>query len=176
MLFLFLLNVLGFYGIFLGLQFKSAMEANRNLDEERYADFDAVTFKVPLSIPYSSDNEDFERVSGEFEHEGEVYRLLKQKFSRDTLTLVCVKDREAMKINQAMTDYVKTFSDKPANAKQQNTKSLQSFCKDYVTTLVSIEPQASGWNETVVHPNSIERYSSFNPSRIKYPPRFALFA
>lgn len=173
MLFLFLLNILGFYGIFLGLQFKYAREANRNLDEEHYSDLDAVTFKVPLSIPYYSDNQGFERVSGEFENDGEVYRLLKQKYSADTLTIVCVKDREARKINQALKDYVKTFSDKPVNAKHHNSKSLQSFCKDYMTTLVSIESQASGWKKPVVYANPTQPYLSLNPSRIKYPPKHA---
>lgn len=171
MLVLFLLNVLGFYGIFLGLQFKVAQEANRNLDEERYSGGDMITFRIPLSIPYYAENQDYERVSGEFEHGGEVYRLLKQKYAGDVLYIVCVKDREAKKINQALEDYVKTFSDKPASAKGQSTKSLQAFSKDYLTTGVSIESQTSGWKKPVVYGNQVKKYLSLIPSRIKYPPK-----
>ena len=76
LLVLFLLNVLGFYGVFLGLQFKYAQEANDQLDDELYSSEDAMTFRVPLTVPYSTDNQDYERVSGEFEHGGDVYRRL----------------------------------------------------------------------------------------------------
>ena len=175
MLFLFLLNVLGFYGIFLGLQFKYAREANRNLDEDRYSSFDVVTFQVPLSIPYYSDHQDFERVKGEFEHEGEVYRLLKQKYAGDMLTLVCIKDHGAKNINQALANYVKTFTDKPVNSKQQNSKLPQSLCKDYLTTLVSVESQTSGWKKPAVYAIPAQQYLSLNPSRIEYPPKDAFF-
>ena len=175
MLFLFMLNVLGFYGIFLGLQFKYALDANRNLDEERYPSADEITFKVPLSVPYYADNQDYERVSGEFEYQGEVYRLLKQKYSGDVLYIVCVKDQEAKKFNQALTDYIKTFTDKPVNAKQQSTKSVQSLCKDYLSTGVSVESQASGWKKPVVYGHQTKRFQSLDPSRIKYPPKHLFF-
>jgi hypothetical protein len=174
MLLLFMLNVLGFYGIFLGLQFKYTQDANRNLDEERYSGGDEMTFKIPVAVPYYADNQDYERVTGEFEHDGDVYRLLKQKYSGDTLYIVCVKDVEAKKISQALTDYVKTFSDKPVNAKQQSTKSIQSFCKDYITTGISVESQASGWKEPVVYGHSMKNYLSLASTRIKYPPKHFL--
>ncbi|HMI65785.1 MAG TPA: hypothetical protein VK517_07115 [Cyclobacteriaceae bacterium] len=171
MLVLFLLNVLGFYGVFLGLQFKYAQEANDQLDAEQYSNADAVTFRIPLTVPYSTDHQDYERVSGEFEHDGEVYRLVKQKLFRDTLYIVCVKDNESKKINQALVDYVKTFSDKPVNAKQHNGKQVLSFIKDYVTTGVSVESQSSGWYKTFRYEDVTRHYLSLPSSRIKYPPR-----
>ncbi len=170
MLVLFLLNVLGFYGIFVGLQFKYAEKANQNLDEDRYSGADVLTFQIPLTVPYYSGTQDYERVNGEFEHEGEVYRLLKQKLYRDTLYIVCVKDRESKKINQALTDYVKTFTDKPVNAKQQNTKQLQAFSKDYFSTHISTESQSTGWNNSLIHSNFLTQYRYHGASDISYPP------
>jgi hypothetical protein len=171
MLFLFLLNALGFYGVFLGLQFKYAQEANDLLDEEQYSGADAMTFRVPLTVPYSTYQQDYERVSGEFEHDGEVYRLVKQKLLRDTLYIVCVKDIKSKKINQALIDYVKTFTDKPVNAKQQSGKQVLSFMKDYLNTGVSVESQSSGWKEAVVYGEFTRHYLSTFASRIKYPPK-----
>src|SRR5258708_25187170 len=112
MLVLFLLNVLGFYGVFLGLQFKYAQEANDQLDAEQYSSVDAVTFRIPLTVPYSTDHQDYERVSGEFEHDGEVYRLADQKVFRETLYIFCVKDNETNKINHARCYHVNKFSDR----------------------------------------------------------------
>jgi len=171
LLVLFLLNVLGFYGVFLGLQFKYAQEANDQLDDELYSSDDAMTFRIPLTVPYSTDHQDYERVSGEFEHDGDVYRLVKQKLFRDTLYIVCVKDIKTKKINQALVDYVKTFSDKPVNSKQHSGKQVPSFMKDYVTTGMSVESQSSGWKKTVGYGNFTRYYLSYHTSRIKHPPK-----
>src|SRR5882762_9317018 len=99
-LILFLLNAVGLYGILLGLQFRFASEVNKQLDEDQYSASEAITFHVPITLPYSSDEQDLHRLTGEFEHQGEVYRLVKQKLYRDTLYIVCVKDTKSKKINQ----------------------------------------------------------------------------
>lgn len=171
-LILFLLNAVGLYGILLGLQFKFASEANRALDEDKYSTSEAITFKIPMSLPYSIEDQGFQRVTGEFENQGEVYRLVKQKLSKDTLYIVCVKDTESKKINQALTDYVKTFSDRPFNAKQQGTKLAYSIIKDYLNTGISIENGAIGWKECVSFNELAVDDFSFYSSKIKYPPKF----
>ena len=171
MLIIFLLNVFGYYGIFVGLQFRNDLEANKWLDESKYSGADEVTLRIPISIPYLTDSKDFERVEGDFVHQGEVYRLLKQKYAGDTLTIVCVRDADAKKINQDLADYVKTFSDKPVNAKQQGAKSLMTFSKDYVTSTVSLEGSSSGWNLLVPYVNLTRPLISSILTGVKHPPR-----
>ncbi len=175
MLALFLLNAVGFYGVFLGLQLKDDQEANEKLDDDQYRDDAAITFKIPLTVPYASDNKDFERVTGKFEHEGEVYRLVKQKLYRDTLHIVCIKDSHSKNINQALTDYVKTFADHPINSKQ-SSKSIQLLTKDYLLTGTVIESQSLGWNKPVTHSDFKEDSISFLRNKIKYPPKPLLLA
>src|SRR6185369_12790657 len=144
LLILFLLNAVGLYGILLGLQFKFASEANLALDEDNYSTSEAITFRIPMTLTYSVEDQDFHRVSGEFENQGEVYRLVKQKLSKDTLYIVCVKDTKSQKINHALADYVKTFTDRPFNAKQQGAKLNYSIIKDYLNSGISIESDTSG--------------------------------
>jgi hypothetical protein len=171
-LLLFLLNAVGLYGILVGLQFKFASEKDKDIDEDRYSTSEITTFKVPLTIPYYLDEQDYQRVTGEFEHDGEVYRLVKQKLHRDTLYIVCVKDANSKKINQALTDYVKTFTDRPFNSKQQNSKSVYStVIKDYLNTGVTIEQGSDGWGENVSYIELVNRYLSLYVSKIKYPPK-----
>lgn len=141
---LFLLNVLGYYGVFVGLQVKSGQAMRDRFDSENYASEQEVTIRVPIAIPYATDSRGYERVDGEFEHNGQIYRLVKQKLQSDTLFIVCIKDNHAAKINQALADYVKTFTDMPFNTKQ-NVKA-QIFSKDYISTSISIETLAMGWN------------------------------
>lgn len=172
MLALFLLNVLGFYGIFLGLQFRMAQVVNEQLDQNNYSESDAVTFRIPVTMPYAVYNADYERVTGEFEHDGETFRLLKQRLYNDTLFVVCVKDHESKKINEAIADFVKTFSDKSSSSKQQNQKlELPTFSKDYLTTGVAVQRHTSGWRNQASYGRYIETYTSCYCLNFKIPPR-----
>jgi len=141
---LFVLNMVGYYGVFVGLKFSSEIAIREQFDAESYTN-EEVTIKVPIAIPYAADSKDYERVDGEFEHNGEFYRLVKQKLQSDTLFIVCIKDKQAQKMNQALADYVKTFTDKPVSSKQ-STKTLNSFCKDYLSTTTVVETISTGWD------------------------------
>ncbi len=144
LLFLFLLNMLGYYGIFVGLQWQNGRALNARLDSDDYEEFETVTYQIPLTIPYGTDSRDFERVEGTYTFEGETYRLVKQKFHRDTLHIVVIKDEKSQRINEALTDYVKTFTDKPEHAKGAVKLSFD-FSKDYLSTLVTVTAASDGW-------------------------------
>jgi len=120
------------------------------------------------------DEQDYHRVTGEFEHKGEVYRLVKQKLYKDILYIVCVKDTKSKKINQALVDYVKTFTDRPFNAKQQGVKLTYSIIKDYLNTGVTIENDTNGWRECLPYQELTDQYTFFYSVRIKYPPKNSL--
>jgi ribosomal protein S17E len=169
LLFLFLLNVLGYYGVFVGLQVKTTQQMRQNFDDDNY-DHQEITFKVPLTVPYNTDSKEYSRVDGEFEHNGEVYRLVKQRFQSDTLYIVCVKDNTSKDINQALEDYVKTFTDKPVSSKG-NSKNIQNLIKDYITQSISIEKQNSGWEKTLSFYLVEHQYELVNSSLAGPPPR-----
>lgn len=146
---LLLLNVMGYYGLFLGLKYKNSVQVTQRLNADDYQDSETITLKVPLAIPYYGDTE-FERVDGEIEHNGEFYRLVKQKLEKDTLYIVCIKDVKSKHIQEALTEYVKTFTDHSAD--RSHTKTIQSFIKDYVPTSFNLDSSATGWNLTILHP------------------------
>ena len=140
---LLLLNVMGYYGLFMGLKYKNTQQVTQRIDADNYHESETVTIKIPLSIPYYG-NTEFERTDGEIEYEGQFYRLVKQKLERDTLYVVCIKDETAKHIQEAMTEFVKTFADQPSD--RSNTKTIQSFIKDYMPATFSLHAAASGWN------------------------------
>ncbi|MFZ5972085.1 MAG: hypothetical protein ACOYXA_10880 [Bacteroidota bacterium] len=144
LLFLFLLNVLGYYGIFVGLQWQNGRALNARLDSDDYEEFETVTYKIPLTIPYGTDSRDFERVEGTYTFKGETYRLVKQKFHRDTLHIVVIKDEKSQRLNEVLKDYVKTFTDKPEHTKDAAKLSFD-FAKDYLSTTVTVSPESGGW-------------------------------
>lgn len=148
LLVLFVLNIVGYYGVFVGISLSGAAAMRHQFDTEKSLP-DEVIIKVPIAIPYATDATDYQRVDGEFEHQGQVFRLVKQKLQSDTLYIVCVKDGGALKINQALADYVKTFTDKPATTKSGTVKPLQ-FSKDYLSVTTRVTAKTSGWIATVL--------------------------
>jgi hypothetical protein len=154
-----LFNALGFYGLLVGLQYKTRLDMVQRLDNEQYKATETVTFRFPLALPYHIDKKVFERVDGEIEHHGEFYRLVKQKLERDTLYIVCIKDNDSKRIHHALTDYVKTFTDKPINAKQ-NAKFLGGFMKEFLPSSISISTSSTGWDHAVTF--SMGNHNDFN--------------
>lgn len=140
---LLLLNVLGYYGVFLGLQYKNDLSMMRGLDAGHYDKSQTIEIKIPISLPYMPDQHEFARVDGKFNHGGEFYRLIEQKYAQDTLTVICIRDTQKELIHQALSDYVKTFADAPGD-KQNSTLKL-SFIKDYLPCAVSLTSQSEGW-------------------------------
>ena len=167
---LFLLNVLGYYGIFLGLEFKNQKEMKALFDDADYLPQEEITVKIPITVPYATDSREFTRVDGEFEYNGEVYRMMKQRVISDTLHIVCVRDAQSKEIKQALTDYVKTFSDKPVNEKG-STKSVQNFIKDYISCSTVIESRVLGWNNTFSFSEYLRVFESLTIQLNSPPPR-----
>lgn len=149
-IFLLLFNVLGYYGLFFGLHYQNRQELIQRFDTENYNELETVTIKVPLAVPYANESQEYQRVDGEFEHNGEFYHMVKQRLSQDTLYIVCVKDQQSKRINQALTDYVKTFTDKPVDGKSHTTP-LPSFIKEYLVGTYTIKSSSEGWSSNVRH-------------------------
>jgi len=170
MLVLFLLNVLGYYGVFMGLQFVNEKEMKALFDDDNFLPEEEITIKVPITIPYASDSRGFTRVDGEFEHEGEVYRMVKQRYISDTLQIVCVKDNTSKEIRQALADYVKSYSDKPSSEKS-STKNIQNFIKDYISCSTVLQSEECGWNKVLDYRTHTSVYESLAIQLNSPPPK-----
>ncbi len=170
MLSIFLLNVLGYYGVFVGLQFKNKREMQARFDKEDYSPAQEVTIKVPLTVPYATDSREYTRVDGEFEHQGDTYRMVKQKLQRDTLYIVCVKDNASQNIKQALTDYVKTFTDKPVGEKS-NSKTAQNLIKDYIVSSTTLQSVSDGWFKVLTPGTLVAEYTTICNQLVGPPPK-----
>ena len=137
---------MGYYGVFLGLRYQTSQSLIDRLDHEDYQGYEQVTIRVPVAIPYAMDAEEYQRVDGEFEYHGEVYRLVKQRLHSDTLHIICVKDHNSKRIGQALADYVKTFTDRPANT---GSRIFQNLIKDFLPASLRIETGNPGWSFTL---------------------------
>lgn len=134
---------MGYYFVFVGMEYRHDVQMSRSLDEDVYDPSRVFTLKIPIALPYMYDNPDFVRVEGKFQHMGETYRLIKQKYQQDTLTVICMTDQYARQITDAMTDYVSTFADQHPDG--DGHFKVPSFIKDYIPFHISLKTKAVGW-------------------------------
>lgn len=166
---LLLMNTIGYYAIFWGFQVHSDRRLTHQLDNDSYDQANAITFKVPISIPYLMDQSEFSRADGKFLNEGKYYRMVKQRYAQDTLTIVCVRDTNTEQIQTALGDYVKTFADNPQQT-SKHSKAPLSIIKDFIDHSSASITGIEGWTRDVPQTSySISLYSSHTAS-INQPP------
>ena len=134
--------------MFWGLQLKSDRELIRLIDTTGYSGSDEVIITVPLTLPYPIYQEGFTRIHGEFEYDGEYYRLVKQKVEDDMLVLVCVKDHNQKNLTLAMTDFAKAANSVPAS-NQQTSILITKLFKDFQSTDFSLATAGIGWSQEI---------------------------
>ena len=117
----------------------------QRLDQENYSVGETITIKMPFTLPYQMDGKEFERVNGEFEYNGEYFKLVKQRVDRDTLYIVCIKDHNEKKLFNFIADIVKISTDLPTSP-QQTMKLLGSLAKDYMPMAPVEMVTQQGWS------------------------------
>jgi len=142
-LLLFLFNLVGYYGIYLGLKVNANQELRARLDAEAYADEETVTVKLPFALPYQTDWDSYKRIDGGFEKEGVFYNLVKHKVQRDTLIIVYIKNHQETNLFETFSHFVEVTTDTPMSKKAG--KLIEHFTKDYLATTNSLEPSTAGW-------------------------------
>ena len=169
--FLVLFNVLGYYGLFVGLQYQNTKKMTERFDAGAYGEEELITLKIPMTVPYMTENSDFQRVDGSITYEGQVYRMVKQKVTPDAVYIICTKDLNGTQIENALTDYVKTFADNPTDSKS-SSKIQINFIKEYVAGNFIIENPSLGWQREVVKNTTYAFFvDSFNSSIVHPPER-----
>ena len=134
---LFLFNMVGYRFVFNYAQQKSDQTFVAALDNDNYNDAELLTIKVPISLPYQNDRQNFERVDGEITYEGKIYKYVKRKIVNGELVLLCVPDHNKMRLQSAKDDFFKTANDLVQNnhsKKSDHSKSTsyKSLASDYI--------------------------------------------
>lgn len=119
--------------VFWGLENQARKDLLQRLDADDYSKKDLMVLTIPMSLPYPMIGNSYERVNGEFMHNGKSYRLVKQKIENDTVFIVCILDRKASKIANALSDYTKVANDVPVDSKQA-LNILSKIYKEYNTS------------------------------------------
>ena len=124
---IFLFNIGGYRLWFYFEQQRSDKHIEVLLDNEQYNEAELITIKMPLSLPYQSDTRDFERVNGEINFNGKIYKYVKRKIEKGELVLLCLPDKNKMQLEKAREDFFKNTNDlaqTDQSKKSDNSKSI----------------------------------------------------
>ncbi len=148
----FLFNVGGYYLLFIGLHHRSDTLLSKKIEAEQFQKDELIELKVPITLPYPLQENNFQKADGRFEHEGTFYKLVKQKFDNDTLYIVCIRDVATKQLTSTLKDYVAKTNDLPVNSK--NTLNLfGKFLKDFQKTDEDFTQSQNGWELQIVFAN-----------------------
>ena len=131
----FLFNVVGYKIFFYYLEIKADERIQSKIEQISELDKELITIKIPINLPYHTDWANFERVDGEVNFKGKIYKYVKQKVQRDTLILLCINDTYKAEINKQKDNYIKkvndlsTDSNKKPVLKQTKSDYFESFDK-----------------------------------------------
>ncbi|MEJ1240051.1 hypothetical protein WBG78_18065 [Chryseolinea sp. T2] len=143
----FLFQLVGYYFVYFGLSIQANKSLISRIDAHDYSVDQTLTLKIPFTLPYWTDKEQFERVDGDFEYQGQFYKLVKQKLENDTLYVVCIKNQDKKQLFDSLTEYIKFSSDQPATSKQA-LKIWGSIVKDYIPNELTALTHCGGWSIT----------------------------
>jgi hypothetical protein len=152
LLVVFLFNVGGYYLVYLGLHHRSDRLLSKKIEADDYNESETIELKIPVTLPYPIQQNGFERVDGRFEHNGNFYKLIKQKLENDTVYIVCIRDIDSKKLAKTFKDYVAKTNDLPASSK--NTLNFfGKFLKDFETLESDLVQHFDGMDRTIVYPS-----------------------
>ncbi len=127
---------------------------------------------IPLEMPYLSDSREYTSVAGEFAYEGELYRMVKQKFYRDMLYVVCIKDDQSTKVHSAIADYSKLFSGERSGRTNSSIKMFNSLSKDYISKSHKVK-HPSSISIRISTPEFSNLYGYHFTSSVFHPPQYS---
>ncbi len=124
---IFLFNLGGYRLWFYFEQLRSDKNIEASLDKSEYTESELITIKMPLSLPYQNDSKDFERITGEVNFNGKIYKYVKRKIENGEFVLLCLPDKNKMQIEKQKDDFFKNTNDIAQNTNSKKSDNSKSF-------------------------------------------------
>ena len=120
--------------MFLYAQQHSDLQLEAAFDKKLYRESELVSIQIPLSLPYQTEQANFERVDGEVRFNGKIYKYVKRKISGGNLILLCLPNYNKMRLAKGQDDFFKeanSLAQNTGSKKQENSKSSFKNLGDY---------------------------------------------
>lgn len=109
---LFLFNCFGYRLVISYFEVKADQQLENQLDNENYDESQLVSLKVPVTyLPYYNNSKTFERVDGQIEIHGTLFKYVKRRIYNDSLELLCIPNATAMKFQSTRNEMFRFVND-----------------------------------------------------------------
>ena len=108
---IFSFNWFGYRFMYDYVQHKNNRGLEKLFDNDLYDESQLVELKVALNLPYQTNRPVYERVDGEIEVEGILYKYVKRKVANDTLYVMCLPNIQKMHLERSKIDFFKMAND-----------------------------------------------------------------
>lgn len=124
------------------MQHQSDLNLQMKLDDELYNEDELVAFKLPLIIPYNNSSKEFERVDGEVNVKGVIYKYVKRRIYQDTLEVLCIVNKNKMQLQSAKDKFFQLCYDlkHSSSAKKNSIPSVvKNIPLEYCETIIPFD-------------------------------------
>jgi len=128
---LFIFNMVGYRLLMDYAMDKADENFEARLDKGHFDESELITVKVPLNLPYQTNWKEFERVNGEMNVNGTVYKYVQRKVYNDTLILQCIPHHEKTELEKKANDYFGRVNDLPGNDTNKRSEVFKQLTNDY---------------------------------------------
>jgi len=115
------------------LQDRADRRLEASLDQAGYDESQLISIKVPLtSLSYYNSSTTFERVDGQIEVNGVLYKYVKRRIYKDSLEMLCIPNSSAMGLAAAKNAFFQQVNDLQQSAPQgKKAPASHSFAKTF---------------------------------------------
>ena len=134
---IFAFNMVGYHLVSSYFSNQSDNELEKALNTNQYEDNQLVLIKLPVNLPYYTNNKTFARIDGEVDLKGITCKYVKYRIYNDSLEMLCIPNLQKMKIEISKNDYAKVIHDfQQENTKKKSGSDGKSFQKktDFLET------------------------------------------
>ncbi len=131
LLFVFFLYNIGYYGFYMAFNYQLDQKWNTKVLEDNLIEEELLHTSIPLSIPYQPDQNEYRTINGKLEIDGNYYRIVSQKYARDTLHVIYVNDTLQEGLEQSMNEWLSSLYQKPLS-NDQDIQFWKVLAKDFM--------------------------------------------
>jgi hypothetical protein len=122
----------GYYAFYFSYERKLESQWVSQIYGEEVLEHSEILIEVPFSMPYVSNQEDFQPTNTPFEKDGRYFRVVKQRYQNDTLQLIAVPDTARKVLDSTVKKWISFLMDDEIPQDQKSKAATKSQIKDYL--------------------------------------------
>ncbi|SDY51784.1 MULTISPECIES: hypothetical protein [Rhodonellum] len=121
----------GYYVFYFSFRMQMESSWSERIFSQDQEGIEHYLMEIPLSIPYMANQEDFQATNTSFEKAGQHYRVIKQRYTNDTLQVIYVSDTAKRTLDNTIKQWISSLIADDGTENGQNTLFAKNFVKDY---------------------------------------------